>query len=256
MWDFRLNSVSLRGLRLGGISRRGLRLRGVGLPSFCLPAFKPAKRITITESTAAKSRTLIISPGFAFQLQWHTNRTMPAPGGWSASKTVCAPGTQPAIDLDGASIVAANGKKRAVSAGANALHQGLHQRGCVAAAFMAGKRGHRGDLAIAGNVQPQSAHRHQLFFFANAEEYSQLLYARAQRPPRTRCRIHHAHLRNVGRRELHDLRINDLRRGLILRFKVRRGRQALPSPAPSAVAPRRAPPPSPGAISAARESRA
>src|ERR1041385_4346087 len=77
---------------------------------------------------------------------------------------------------------------------------------------MVRQRGHVSNLAIARDVQTQTAHRHQLAFFADAQEWSQLLDARAQRSTWTCCYIDGAHLRNVSRSKLDHLSRNAVRR--------------------------------------------
>src|SRR5258707_491470 len=76
--------------------------------------------------------------------------------------------SQAVIDFDGARVVGANGKKWALTASVNAVHQGTHDGRRIAAAFMAGHGGHGSDLAIAGDMQAQPAHRHQFAFFTDA----------------------------------------------------------------------------------------
>src|SRR6476620_305741 len=67
--------------------------------------------------------------------------------------------SQAAINLDGACVVIANGKKWPVAARANALNEAAYDCCRVAVAFMAGKSGHGRNLAISGKMQPQAAHR-------------------------------------------------------------------------------------------------
>ena len=114
--------------------------------------------------------------------------------------------SQAAIKFHGPRIVRANGQKWPLAAGANTLDQRSHDGSRVTAAFMARRRGHCSYFPIPGEMQSQPAHCNQLAVFANPQELSQLLNARAQRAARTRGCVDGAHFGHIGGRELNDFR--------------------------------------------------
>src|SRR5258708_32062022 len=92
--------------------------------------------------------------------------------------------TEAAIDADGPRIVFVDRQEGAFAFKTNALDESAHDGRCKSSAFEFRKSGDCGDLAIAGDMQTQSAHRDQFVAFANPLERPDLLNTLTKRTAR------------------------------------------------------------------------
>src|SRR5437660_10675038 len=81
---------------------------------------------------------------------------------------LCKP--QPLVNLHGPGVVVPYMQERRLTSVIDALHERSHQSSCVSAAEVVRMRGHRGDLTISRDMQPQTTHGYQLAFNTHAHK--------------------------------------------------------------------------------------
>src|SRR5437660_1506054 len=118
---------------------------------------------------------------------------------------LCKP--QPLVNLHGPGVVVPYMQERRLTSVIDALHQRSDQSSCVSAAEVVRMRGHRGDLTVSRDMQPQTTHGYQLAFNTHAHKRAWLLDAWRNGATRPGESINPAHPGNVILAQLDDPRL-------------------------------------------------